>query len=93
MTAPRVGPPQHGVTEVEVDGRISVFSPLAQQLVALNETASDVWRLCDGDHDLQSIIHLLASSYGVQPSVIAGDVTSTVDELVALGLLAAPDAA
>lgn len=89
----RVGPPQRVVTEVEVDGRISVYSPSTQQLVSLNETASDVWRLCDGDHDLQSIIHLLASSYGVQPGVIAGHVESTVDELVAPGLLRAPDAA
>ena len=93
MTERTVGPPQHAVTELEVDGRISVYSPSAQQLVALNETASDVWRLCDGDHDLQSIINLLATSYAVQPSVIAGDVKGTVDQLVALGLLVAPDAA
>lgn len=93
MAEQTVGPPQRAVTEVEVDGRISVYSPSRQELVALNETASDVWRLCDGHHDLPSIVSLLAASYRVQPGVIAGDVESTVGEFVALGLLPAPDAA
>lgn len=76
-----------------MDGRISVYSPSTQQLVTLNETASDVWRLCDGECDLPTIVGLLASSYEVEPDVIAGDVASTVDELKALGLLASSDAA
>ena len=80
------------VTEVEVDGRISVYSPSTQQLVALDETASDVWRLCDGDHDLPTIIRLLASSYRVQPGHVADDVTRTIGEFVTLGLLPAPEA-
>lgn len=93
MTEQNVGPPEPAVTEVEVDGRISVYSPSTQNLVSLNATASDVWRLCDGDHDMPTIIRLLALSYRVQPDLIADDVRRTVDDLVAAGLLAAPDAA
>ena len=90
MTEQTVGPPQRAVTEVEVDGRISVYSPSTQQLVSLNETASDVWRLCDGTRDASAIVELLASSYAVEAHVIADDVRCTIDRLITLGLLADP---
>ena len=76
-----------GALAVEIDGRISVYSPSTQELVSLNETASDVWRLCDGQHPLGQIVELLARSYSVSVEAIADQVARTVDELVSLGLL------
>jgi uncharacterized membrane protein YkvA (DUF1232 family) len=87
-----IGPPVEGATEVEVDGRVSAFSPLTRQIVVLNDTASDIWRLADGEHDLEAIVALLAAAYSVAPEDIEADVRHAVDELVDAGLLpAAPE--
>jgi hypothetical protein len=83
----RVGPPLTGATEVEVDGRVSVFSPLTRQVMMLNDTASDVWRLADGEHDLDEVTTLLATAYSVEVEDISDDVRATVQRFVDAGLL------
>lgn len=93
MTALRIGPPASGTTEVEVDGRVHVYSPTTQQLVALNETASDVWRLCDGEHTTDDIVDRLSRSYQVDPDVVRQDVHGVLAQFVTLALLPAPDTA
>jgi tRNA A58 N-methylase Trm61 len=90
VTAPRLGPSRPGTTEIELDGRIHVYSPVTQQLVALNETASDVWRLCDGEHTAQEVVELLSRSYQVAAGDIRADVMAALDRFVVLGLLPAP---
>ena len=92
MTPPCIGPSAAGTTEVELDGRIHVYSPATQQLVALNDTASDVWRLCDGEHTAEDIVDLLSRSYDVDPDTIRADVGAALDEFVGLALLPAPSA-
>ena len=87
MDRPVVGPPAVGARAVEIDGRISVYSPSTQDLVSLNDTASDVWRLCDGEHPLDQIVELLARNYGTTADIIGDQVAGAVDDLVSLGLL------
>lgn len=58
--------------------------------MVLNATASDVWRLCDGEQTLEEIVALLASAYQADAAVIRPDVEKTVAELVDAGFL--PDA-
>lgn len=53
----------------------------------LNATASDVWRLCDGEQTLDEIVDLLASAYQAEVSVIRPDVEKTIAELVEAGFL------
>jgi hypothetical protein len=59
-------------------------------VVVLNATASDVWRLCDGEQTLDEIVDLLASAYQAEASVIRPDVEKTIADLVDAGFL--PDA-
>jgi hypothetical protein len=46
-----------------------------------------VWRLVDGEHSLDEIVSLLASSYGVDAAEIRPHVVHTLDTFAELGLL------
>ncbi len=84
---PRVGPPLDEAAETEIDGRISLLNPRTERVLMLNETASDVWRLADGEHSLEEITDLLARTYDVAPDRIRGDVEEVVATLRAEGFL------
>jgi hypothetical protein len=78
------------VQALELDGDISVFDAATRQALLLNSTASDVWRLLDGEHTLDDIVHLLAAAYGQPADAIRADVQRTVATLAGAGLLAGP---
>jgi hypothetical protein len=83
----RIGPPPVHIIETEIKGDISLFDAERNQVVVLNSTASDVWRLCDGEHSLDEIVALLASAYRTTPETIRDNVTSTIEQLVEEGFL------
>lgn len=83
----RVGPPPAHIIETEVKGDISLFDAKTNQVVVLNSTASDVWRLSDGEHTLEEIVTLLASAYKTDPERIRNDVKTTIGQLVDEGFL------
>lgn len=85
----RVGPPVPQILETELDGEISLYDPENENVTILNDTASDVWLLCDGEHSAEEIVNLLASSYGVNADQIRDEVTRTIDEFIETGLLPA----
>ena len=93
MVHGKVGPPAGHVVETEVDGRVSLYDGQTEQVAMLNETASDVWRLCDGMQSLDEMVDALARAYGVEPDAIREQVTDTVTKFRCSGLLTAPDAA
>jgi hypothetical protein len=53
----------------------------------LNETASDIWRLADGEHDLDGLVRLLAEAYGVDGAAIRPEVEEAVATLRVEGFL------
>jgi len=67
------------VSVVDIDDRLSVFDSRTQTVLALNEAASDVWRLSDGEHTGDDIVRLLAQAYSVHPEAIRADVYSAID--------------
>jgi hypothetical protein len=83
----RVGPRRIDVVETEVDGDISLFNPHTQRAFVLNSTASDVWRLCDGEHTVDEIVEILAGAYATSPGAIAAEVEGTVRMFRHNGLL------
>jgi hypothetical protein len=83
-----VGPPATTVREAEIDGSISIYDPRSQRVAVLNGTASDIWRLADGEHTLADVVNLLARAYSVDAEAIRADVERTLGELRAAGLLA-----
>lgn len=88
-----VGPAAVGVTAVDIDGRFSVFNPHTGRVLTLNETASDVWRLCDGQADASSITAALALAYGEPADDIRASILSTITLFETEGLLAHPEPA
>jgi hypothetical protein len=84
----RVGPPSPEVTESELDGTVCLYSPALNEVLVLNETASDVWRLADGEQSLADIVGVLAHSYGVPADSIHDDVVQLVRQFRESGLLA-----
>jgi hypothetical protein len=84
----KVGPPCAHLLETEVDGDISLYDPTSERVTVLNGTASDVWRLADGEHTVAEITGLLASAYEVEPASIAPDVLAVVTQFIEAGLLA-----
>jgi hypothetical protein len=82
-----LGRPRESVRALELDGDISLYDPAGQQAVVLNSTASDVWRLLDGEHSLEEVVGLLAAAYGIDPDAIRSDVVRTVATLTEAGFL------
>lgn len=87
MTADRIGPPQPGVRAVELGEDISLYNPRTHGAALLNSTASDVWRLLDGEHTLDQIVGLLSAAYDADPAVIRDGVWQTIEELASAGFL------
>ncbi len=79
---------QHGHFLEEIDGENLLYGSVAKKAFHLNESASAVWKLCDGTRTIQEIVDLLAQAYHGDPSVIRGDVMQTIDQLVREGVLA-----
>ena len=73
-----IGPPHAHVIETEIKGDISLFDAETNNVIVLNSTASDVWRLCDGEQTLEEIISLLAQAYQCPADRIRSDVTETM---------------
>ena len=87
-----VGPPVAGLTVVEVDGCFHIYNPATKRAVALNETASQIWRLSTGEREFDDVVATLAARYGVDDDDIAAQVRATFDELAAEGLYSEPAA-
>lgn len=86
--AGRVGPPLPGVTEVDIDGLVTVYAPTTARVLVLNETASHVWRLADGSRDVTGVTAVLAGLYDTTPEEISADVRAAVHSFVDAGLIA-----
>ena len=70
---------------------IVLLCPNGADVLVLNETASDVWRLIDGTLTLPELVSLLASAYGVEPLDIHDDVARTICQFEENGLLRVPE--
>ena len=89
--SPKVGPPPAHIIETEIDDEVSLYNPHDESVLVLNLTASDVWRLCDGEQTLEEIVELISRAYGVKADRIREDVAATVSELVQAGFVPWPE--
>lgn len=87
MNFTKVGPPVPGVGELDIDGSVNVYHPTVDQVLVLNGTASDVWRLCTGEHSLAEIVTLLSRAYQVDEVHIRHEVEQVVTRLEGQGIL------
>jgi hypothetical protein len=82
-----VGPHHPEVLAEEIGVEVILLDPRNGKYYSLNQTASDVWRLCDGNSSLEDLVGLLAKAYQREPSDIRPDVVEAVDGFRAAGLL------
>lgn len=55
-----------------------LFNPSSTRIMALNEYASVIWKLCDGSRTTAEIIALLQAAYPEAASSIPEDVVATL---------------
>jgi hypothetical protein len=75
----------------EIDGNFTIYDKRRDRVVVLNDTASSIWRLCDGRAG-QAIVDELARRYAADREEIQRDVEAVLEQLSGSGLLARGDA-
>ena len=87
QSKPKIGPPAPQILETELGEEISLYDPTTENVVVLNTTASDIWRLSDGESSLDEMVRLLAAAYGVNAEQIRPEVERVIGEFQEQGLL------
>lgn len=67
---------------------IILDTKIGKEVHQLNEVASFVWNLCDGNHDLRMIIDQVCNEFEVESEDAARDVEILLGEFSAKSLLA-----
>ena len=71
----------------EMDGEQLLYRLGAHKAIHLNDTASVIWKLCDGSRTVQEIIDLLKGQYPSAESAVETDVEEAIELLVREGAL------
>lgn len=71
----------------EVDGEIVIISSDSKRMHVLNETASMIWLLLDGNHDQDSIAVAVTAEFGESIEAVKKDLDDCIDQFKALDLL------
>jgi hypothetical protein len=83
----RIGPARQYVVEAEIGDEISLYDTTSERVLVLNATASDVWRLADGEYTIDQLVEVLARAYGIDAGSIRDDVVAVVNMFQEEGLL------
>ena len=85
MTAPRRSPTE--VHEVEDNGDLVVLDPDGTRLIVLNPIGAVVYGLVDGNHDVDQLVELVATTLAAPTDQVRRDVIAFLTELAARGLV------
>jgi pyrroloquinoline quinone biosynthesis protein D len=66
----------------EMEGECLLYRSGRHWLVHLNETATVIWKLCDGSRTVEDIVTLLAREYPASRAEIETDVNEAVSMLI-----------
>ena len=66
---------------------IVLDSKINQQVHQLNELASFIWNLCDGEHDVAQIVNQECNEFEVSTEIASQDVSAFLSELESKNLL------
>jgi hypothetical protein len=73
--------------EEDPDGAL-VYCPDTDQIRVLNQTGFFVWQLCDGNHDLNTIVSNVLESFDAVPEdKVFQQVQGFIDEMAAAGFI------
>jgi coenzyme PQQ biosynthesis protein PqqD len=74
--------------KVEImDGETVIYDDSIQKMIYLNESATVIFQLCDGQRSILEIVELLENAYPDASTSIMDDVLGAVDYLVQEGAL------
>jgi len=69
----------------EMDGETLLYSKVSKRTFYLNESATVIWKLCDGQRSVGEIVELLKETYPDLAEGFEADVSATLDRLMAEG--------
>jgi pyrroloquinoline quinone biosynthesis protein D len=70
-----------------MDHEALIYRRPAEMAIYLNETATVIWRLCDGARTVKEIVDILVDAFPEAAADVRADVKETIDELVRNGAL------
>jgi hypothetical protein len=79
--------PTADVTAEDLDSDVCLYRSDIDEVLVLNQSAADVWRLADGTATVAEIITRLAAAYQVAVDVVAADAHAVIDDLTTRGYL------
>jgi hypothetical protein len=71
----------------DMDDDICLYRPDIDEVLVLNHSAGDVWRLADGTLRVPEIVEHLSAAYGTTTKSLSADVQRVIDDLEARGYL------
>jgi Coenzyme PQQ synthesis protein D (PqqD) len=81
-------PRRHERYSVEwMDNESLIYRAPSKTAIYLNETATVIWKLCDGTRTVAEIIDLLVGAFPDSACEVRVDVQETIEELVRSGAL------
>lgn len=73
----------------DLDDDVCLYRPDIDEVVVLNATAGDVWRLADGELTIDQLVDQLAVAYQLPADSVRDDINSVVSDLLDRGYLVA----
>ena len=87
MTPDSIPKQAFGFFVEEMDGENLLYRLGAHKAIHLNESATVIWKLCDGSRNLQDIIDVLKGEYPGSEAAVETDVSEAIELLVREGAL------
>jgi hypothetical protein len=87
MTPQTVPKQAFGFFVEEMEGENLLYRLGGHKAIHLNDTATVIWKLCDGSRSVQDIIDLLTKEYPGSETAVAADVREAIELLVSEGAL------
>jgi hypothetical protein len=77
----------------DLDDDVCLYRPDIDEVLVLNSSGGDVWRLAEGELTVEQITERIALFYGVSAVEVASDVSRVVADLIERGYLVDADVA
>jgi len=87
MTPQTVPKQAFGFFVEEMEGENLLYRLGGHKAIHLNDTATVIWKLCDGSRTVEDIIGLLTKEYPGSETAVAADVREAIGLLVSEGAL------
>ena len=71
----------------EIGNEIAVIEDDGVSVHMLNKTASQIWKMCNGDYEIDEISASLCEQFDVSPEEAHTDTLDTIKELARIGLI------